>query len=443
MNQAVEEAYKLSIGQIQDVEKTLKNRILRHERKKGSHEKFAVNPLKKRHSLYNFLLEKVGLGRKYFNNIQMAIDALPNNPGGVVWVQDQFNIGSTSLKYKDQVILEGMKPWCDAWAATDQHQIIYTGSGFAIEPPDVTNWRHVGIRNLSIKGGGIHLGKVNFADLQNIQIVNASSSGLKTSVTAGNALNIRNVRIEGNNVTPIGIEVLSDWTWLNNVVIAKTTQTGIKVGSSSVKPYGIFCHNIHTFDVVTCALDLVKAWVFYAENWEDENTPTIAGGKTCCFKNELTNTDIMNALVNCWGSGPTCPTTIVDDITGVGKDNPTLSWQRPGWDPVNLKHGTVFNRILLDDQNASNPTWQLIFLAKTQPTAFMRNSYGGLDVYIHDGADKRAGTFFWYGFQPPKLADDPSTSGWGADQKGIMWFNSTSNVFKYWDGSAIQVVAKV
>jgi hypothetical protein len=41
------------------------------------------------------------------------------------------------------------------------------------------------------------------------------------------------------------------------------------------------------------------------------------------------------------------------------------------------------------------------------------------------------------------LTGDPTTSGWGATQKGWLWFNKTSNVFKYWDGSAVKTVAVV
>jgi hypothetical protein len=35
---------------------------------------------------------------------------------------------------------------------------------------------------------------------------------------------------------------------------------------------------------------------------------------------------------------------------------------------------------------------------------------------------------------------DPTTTGWGAAEKGRLWYNSTTNVFKYWDGSVIQTL---
>jgi hypothetical protein len=38
----------------------------------------------------------------------------------------------------------------------------------------------------------------------------------------------------------------------------------------------------------------------------------------------------------------------------------------------------------------------------------------------------------------PLLASDPSTTGWGTSQKGYWWFNTTSNVYKFWNGSAVQ-----
>lgn len=38
----------------------------------------------------------------------------------------------------------------------------------------------------------------------------------------------------------------------------------------------------------------------------------------------------------------------------------------------------------------------------------------------------------------PLLTVDPSTAGWGASQKGFWWYNTTSNVYKYWDGTSVQ-----
>lgn len=40
----------------------------------------------------------------------------------------------------------------------------------------------------------------------------------------------------------------------------------------------------------------------------------------------------------------------------------------------------------------------------------------------------------------PVLASDPNTSGWGASQEPFKWYNSTSHVFKFWDGSAIKTI---
>lgn len=37
-----------------------------------------------------------------------------------------------------------------------------------------------------------------------------------------------------------------------------------------------------------------------------------------------------------------------------------------------------------------------------------------------------------------QTAADPNTTGWNSTQKGFSWFNTTSNLVKYWDGSAIQ-----
>lgn len=45
-------------------------------------------------------------------------------------------------------------------------------------------------------------------------------------------------------------------------------------------------------------------------------------------------------------------------------------------------------------------------------------------------------SYVWFGIQ----ATDFDTSDWGVDDKGRMWFNSTENTFKYWDGSSIQLL---
>jgi hypothetical protein len=37
----------------------------------------------------------------------------------------------------------------------------------------------------------------------------------------------------------------------------------------------------------------------------------------------------------------------------------------------------------------------------------------------------------------PLLSADPDTTGWGTSQKGYWWFNTASNVYKFWDGSAV------
>ncbi len=35
------------------------------------------------------------------------------------------------------------------------------------------------------------------------------------------------------------------------------------------------------------------------------------------------------------------------------------------------------------------------------------------------------------------IADDPTTTGWGTDEKGIRWFNLDSGIWKWWDGTQI------
>jgi hypothetical protein len=41
----------------------------------------------------------------------------------------------------------------------------------------------------------------------------------------------------------------------------------------------------------------------------------------------------------------------------------------------------------------------------------------------------------------PQFSSDPTTTSWNSTQKGRAWFNTTSDVVKYWDGSAIQTLS--
>ncbi len=40
-------------------------------------------------------------------------------------------------------------------------------------------------------------------------------------------------------------------------------------------------------------------------------------------------------------------------------------------------------------------------------------------------------------------ATDPSTSGWGANQLGAKWYNSTANTFKYWNGLNVAMLGRL
>jgi hypothetical protein len=42
-----------------------------------------------------------------------------------------------------------------------------------------------------------------------------------------------------------------------------------------------------------------------------------------------------------------------------------------------------------------------------------------------------------------RLAADPDTAAWGASQEGLTWYNTTTHLKKYWNGSAIKVIATV
>lgn len=67
----------------------------------------------------------------------------------------------------------------------------------------------------------------------------------------------------------------------------------------------------------------------------------------------------------------------------------------------------------------------------------------GLDDYTGIDIDEYTTTLKCYcpfGIGIPQLSADPGTGAWGADEKGFMWFNTTSNVMKYWDGSAVKTI---
>ena len=40
-------------------------------------------------------------------------------------------------------------------------------------------------------------------------------------------------------------------------------------------------------------------------------------------------------------------------------------------------------------------------------------------------------------------SSDPDTSGWGAKQEGRIWFNTTTNEMKFWDGASVMVVGSM
>ena len=40
-----------------------------------------------------------------------------------------------------------------------------------------------------------------------------------------------------------------------------------------------------------------------------------------------------------------------------------------------------------------------------------------------------------------QLAADPATGGWGANEEGFWWYNTTTNLFKYWNGAAVVTFA--
>jgi len=48
-----------------------------------------------------------------------------------------------------------------------------------------------------------------------------------------------------------------------------------------------------------------------------------------------------------------------------------------------------------------------------------------------------------YRYQPEVRTLDPSVDNWGPTQKGRLWYSSTSDVYKLWDGYALKTLIPV
>lgn len=82
-----------------------------------------------------------------------------------------------------------------------------------------------------------------------------------------------------------------------------------------------------------------------------------------------------------------------------------------------------------------------LYLTKDGATALTGNwnaggSYGIYGLSWINCTALNATGLWWVG-------SDPSTSGWGASQKGYTWFSTADSKIKFWDGSAVQVLPSV
>lgn len=77
-----------------------------------------------------------------------------------------------------------------------------------------------------------------------------------------------------------------------------------------------------------------------------------------------------------------------------------------------------------------------------EPKRYELGHTGGIDADTVDGMhleeiQRYARFHSGGGGNPPKLLNDPDTTGWGDNQKGFNWFNMTEGRYKYWSGAAI------
>ena len=119
-------------------------------------------------------------------------------------------------------------------------------------------------------------------------------------------------------------------------------------------------------------------------------------------------------------------------VASVSSANSYIQVQGTATDPVlQLNVGTTAGTVAAGDDSRITGALQ-----RSGGTMSGLLDMGGHDILnagnivLSDSKHLKLGSF----------AADPDTSGWGANEKGRTWFNTTENQIKYWDGSSIQVL---
>ena len=110
----------------------------------------------------------------------------------------------------------------------------------------------------------------------------------------------------------------------------------------------------------------------------------------------------------------------VSTVTTGERDNPTLHW----------------NALITDYLSQTDTTAQALASSLTA-AAGTTLTVPTLDVDTISERTAAAGVAIDVLASINKRAADPATAGWGDDEKGLMWHNTTEGKYKYWTGVAV------
>ncbi|RLI31520.1 hypothetical protein DRO56_05085 [Candidatus Bathyarchaeota archaeon] len=247
------------------------------------------------------IVYKAGLTYKRINGITGKVDDKGDNPSTILSgaLENGYRVHIKGGYYKFPSPIEYPS---DRVITGDGENTRLDGEGldYLLQPPDETTWRNFYLRDLWIQNSGVHMGSINYGGLRNVRIDSAPDRAVKCTRIGGNVIALDELRIEANETTPVGVEVLADWVWASKVVVSKTTETAFIIGSANpeVKPYGIFFTNIHTYRCNQYDCIINKTLMFYVVNWHAELKPQSDPNKLGGIWNKSTNQNLGTVIWN-------------------------------------------------------------------------------------------------------------------------------------------------
>lgn len=318
--------------------------------------------------------------------IQACISSLPT--GGIVFLHDQVTT-PTSLLMKDNVRLVSKSVLGSG--GTIVPTIIYTGTDYAIREYDEVAWKNFGLKDLAISNtnsgakGMIRLGKCDCADLSGIALTGYATEwaiNIPYSSLKGNTKSLVNIRIEGDLHIAGGIDCQADWSWLDGIIISKTTGVGIRVGdqTKAEPPYECHSNNVHFYDCQGRALDIEWAYYFLGSQMIDEHTTNFVGTKECSWYQAAGKVGKVNVLSNCQafynvgaGHPPSPYVELIDN-----QDNlVTTRSDSPAWGDSSLGF-KVTPRLIVDDLGRGSP--DVVSISTTSTDVIRMRKYGHKDL---------------------------------------------------------------